>query len=50
MGCSARELPQQTRLQYAAAQNYTRRMEPVTQQAMRVPDELQRRLTFRTFS
>ncbi|CEG44538.1 hypothetical protein F443_12138 [Plasmopara halstedii] len=46
------EVPQQTQFrppQFAAAQDYARRMEPVAQQAMHVPDERQRRLTIRKF-
>ncbi|CAI5725935.1 unnamed protein product [Peronospora destructor] len=35
--------------EYAAAQDYARRMEPDAQRAMRVPDERQHRLTIRKF-
>ncbi|CEG49030.1 conserved hypothetical protein [Plasmopara halstedii] len=51
-GAQRGEVPQQTQFrspQFAAAKDYARRMEPVAQQAIRVPDERQRRLMIRKF-
>ncbi|CEG47616.1 uncharacterized protein PHALS_04766 [Plasmopara halstedii] len=51
-GVQRGEVPKQTQFrlpQFAAAQDYARRMELVAQQAMRVSDERQRRLTIRKF-